>query len=148
MFVTESVNPSTAQSVALLAAPCVETIPDAVANNMQVETVMPKEDGLPSDRHIVNSTMKGVGGEGYPCEQPAGVQHPQGLTLAQYAATKKLDEEFLGSLGLTDIYLDGRPAVRIPYYGTIGFTAAVQFRTSMDEMARWGKETSSCPYGL
>jgi hypothetical protein len=148
MFVTESVKTSSMQSAALLAASCVETIPDAVANNMQVETVMPKEDGLPSDRHDVNSTMKGGGGEGYPCEQPAGVQHPHGLTLAQYAATKKLDEEFLESLGLTTIDLDGRKAVKIPYYGTIGSTAAVQFRTSMEEMASWRKGSKPCPYGL
>jgi hypothetical protein len=63
VLLTESVKPSTAQGAVLLAAPGVETIPDAVAN-MHVKTVMPEEYGLPYDRDDINTVMKG-GGEGH-----------------------------------------------------------------------------------
>ena len=61
MLLTESVKPSTAQGAVLLAAPGVETIPDAVANDMHVETLMPEESGLPSDMNYVNNGMQGEG---------------------------------------------------------------------------------------
>jgi hypothetical protein len=90
------------------------------------------------------------GGVGYPSGRNARLQDPQGLKLAHYAAAKKLPLSFLRSLGLTDIYFDGRPVVRIPYRGVDSFEIAVQFRFSMDgeDRFRWKTGSKPCLYGL
>ena len=76
------------------------------------------------------------------------MQHPQGLTLAQYAAAKKLDEEFLASLGLTNTYFDTLKAVGIPYKGINGFTTAVQFRARCTKWPVGAKKTNLAPTGF
>ncbi|HEV2491967.1 MAG TPA: hypothetical protein VG204_02725 [Terriglobia bacterium] len=99
---------------------------------------------------MFQSRRKGGGGLPHSPRRTARLQEPQGLTLAHYAAAKKLPVSFLKSLGLTDIYFDGRPAVRIPYLGVEGFDAAVQFRLSMDgeDRFRWKTGSKPCLYGL
>jgi hypothetical protein len=73
-----------------------------------------------------------------------------GLTLAQYADAKRLPVAFLKSLGLTDMFYGGGPAVRIPYRALDGQTAAVQFRLAMagSDRFRWKTGSKPLPYGL
>src|SRR5262249_4049566 len=61
-----------------------------------------------------------------------------GLTLATYAAAKRLPPEFLRACGLSDIHV-GRPCVRVPYYDAGGAEVAVRFRCALDgpDRFRW-----------
>ena len=54
-----------------------------------------------------------------------------GLTLAEYAKAKGLPERFLSELGLTQISINGRPVVRIPYRYASGSLVATRFRTAL-----------------
>jgi hypothetical protein len=73
-----------------------------------------------------------------------------GLTLAQYAEAKNLPLEFLRKQGLSDVYLQGSVAVRIPYLDMNGVAAATRMRLSMAEEPRFVWKTGSKPvlYGL
>jgi hypothetical protein len=80
---------------------------------------------------------------------------PSGLTLEAYAAGKKLPESFLAGLGLTTVYIDGVPAVRMPYPYPDGTVAAVQFRLALEKPAsgpdgrfRWKSGSKALLYGL
>lgn len=72
------------------------------------------------------------------------------LTLADYAAAKKLDAALLTSWGLTEHH-DGRGTyVRMPYRNELGVEVAVRMRLSLDgaERFRWRSGAKPCLYGL
>lgn len=72
------------------------------------------------------------------------------LTLAEYAAAKKLDAALLTSWGLTEHH-DGRGTyVRMPYRNELGVEVAVRMRLSLDgaERFRWRSGAKPCLYGL
>jgi hypothetical protein len=80
---------------------------------------------------------------------------PAGCTLTEYAAAKKLDVDFLRSVGLSEITYLNAPAVHIPYFGIDGEEIAVRFRTaiskgdgSTDDRFRWRKGSKPCLYGI
>lgn len=61
--------------------------------------------------------------------------------------------DFLRGLGLSDIYYQGAPAVRIPYLGPDAAEATVQFRLALDkgdgvERFKFKAGTKPCLYGL
>jgi len=72
------------------------------------------------------------------------------LSLAEYAEAKKLPEEFLRGVGLSDKKHNGEPAVRIPYPTEDGDEAAVRYRTSLGgaDRFRWRSGDKPCLYGL
>jgi putative DNA primase/helicase len=83
----------------------------------------------------------------------ATVQH--GCTLKEYALEKRIPVEFLRGLGLSDVFVVGAPAIRIPYIGTDGTELAVQFRLALrrdpdsaDNRFRWRKGSKTGLYGL
>ncbi len=93
------------------------------------------------------SKRKEKGGLHIPPRNSANL-HTSGLTVAQYAAAKKLPEEFLRRLGLTDMHLQGVPAVRIPYPDPDGSEASVRFRLALDgDRFRWKSGSKVMPYG-
>jgi hypothetical protein len=73
-----------------------------------------------------------------------------GLTLAEYVKAKRLPEDFLRRLGITDSLLAGIKVVRIPYMNQNGREAAVRFRLSLDGESRFKWKTGLKPilYGL
>ena len=76
------------------------------------------------------------------------------MTLEQYAAAKGLPEEFLRELRVTNLTIDGQPALRIPYLDENGNEQAVQFRLRLDKEQegdlrfKWRKGSTLCSYGL
>jgi len=79
------------------------------------------------------------------------VEQAAGLTLAQYAAAKKLPAEFLRKLGARDLHLGGLPAIAFPYRNSEGDEAAVRFRLAMnatEERFRWRNGSKPFLYGL
>jgi hypothetical protein len=80
----------------------------------------------------------------------SNIRRLPGLTVAQYAEAKRLDPEFLHGLGLMDIFLNGTPAVRIPYFDTDGRTiAATRFRLALTgDRFQWKKGSKQTLYGL
>jgi hypothetical protein len=97
---------------------------------------------------------KEKGGRGVPSPQPRTAATVSPVTLAQYAAAKKLPLEFLKSLGLSDINYGGQPAIRIPYLGEGGSAHAVRIRISLeksddeDNRFRWRTGSKIRLYGL
>ena len=59
-------------------------------------------------------------GEWNPCRQRSNTPTPSPLTLMDYAEAKQLPVELLSSLGLADVYLNGRCALKIPYFDIEG----------------------------
>lgn len=73
-----------------------------------------------------------------------------GLTLVKLATVKKLPEDYLKTLGVSDFKLQGSPVVRIAYFNQEGDESAVRFRLSMsgDQRFKWRKGDQTSPYGL
>src|SRR5829696_5247704 len=73
-----------------------------------------------------------------------------GCTLGDYSRDKKLPEDFLRGLGLSDAAYMERPAIRIPYPDEEGQEVAVRFRLSLNgtEKFRWRRRNKPLPYGL
>jgi hypothetical protein len=87
------------------------------------------------------------------CSVAQGVKHPPSppsLTLEEYAKAKALPIDFLQSLGLVTVYLQGQPCVRIPYFDTDGVETGARLRLCMTgkNRFRWRKGTKVQPYGL
>ena len=103
-------------------------------------------------RDLFPDSSRGGGG-GYPPTQRCNTATPPGCTLAAYAAGKRLPLDKLRAFGLSDIYYDGAPAVRIPYRDAAGRDAAVRFRTHLAKAAdgdgrfRWKSGAKPCLYG-
>jgi hypothetical protein len=73
------------------------------------------------------------------------------LTVAEYAKAKRLPEDFLMKLGLSDINLRDKVAVKIPYMDEYGEVVSVRFRFSMDPSGprfAWRNGSKLYPYGL
>jgi hypothetical protein len=75
---------------------------------------------------------------------------PPPPTLENYAAAKRLPVDFLVSLGLTTVYPQGRPAVRIPYLDADGVEIGARLRVALEGKTRfrWRKGTRVHLYGL
>jgi hypothetical protein len=73
-----------------------------------------------------------------------------GLTLEEYAEAKRLPIKFLHKLGIGQIYLEGTPAVRMPYMNVDGTAPATRMRVSLNGDSRFRWKTGSKPilYGL
>jgi hypothetical protein len=82
--------------------------------------------------------------------KPANAQADPGLTLEQYAAAKRLPLDFLRGLGLDDVHVQGRPALRIPYTNECGEEIAVRFRMALEgpQRFRWRRGDKAALYGL
>jgi hypothetical protein len=90
-------------------------------------------------------------------QNAATAQHsdaPRACTLAAYAEAKRLPVEFLSGLGLTDVHLQGSPAIRIPYRCEDGADGPVRFRVRLhrledgDGRFSWRKGSKPTLYGL
>jgi hypothetical protein len=74
-----------------------------------------------------------------------------GLTLARYAAAKRVSADFLRTIGLSDATYDGQRALRIPFFGETGELLAVRFQIALDgDCFRWKSGGTKRPplYGL
>ena len=89
-----------------------------------------------------------------PTPRSATAQPPSGCTLGSYAAAKRLPEEYLRDLGLTDGSFLSAPALRVPYLDEAGVEVAVRFRlelqkgSELDRRFRWRKGDKARLYGL
>lgn len=75
---------------------------------------------------------------------------PPSLTLEAYADAKALPVALLEELGLSTVYIHGRPCVRMPYYGLDGTEVAARLRLALTGKVRfrWPKGSKAAPYGL
>ena len=73
-----------------------------------------------------------------------------GLTLEQYSKEKRLPVKFLEQHRVGQIYLQGTPAVRMPYLDVAGNTRYTRMRLSMTDEPRFVSKAGSktCLYGL
>jgi hypothetical protein len=80
----------------------------------------------------------------------AKTQNGAGLTLDEYAEEKRLPVKFLQKHGIGQIYLQGAPAVRIPYMDASGNVLSTRMRVSMKNEPRfiWKNGSKSCLYGI
>lgn len=69
------------------------------------------------------------------------------LTLEQYAKAKGLPVKILQKYGVGEVYLQGMPAVRMPYLDANGAVRSTRMRTSMDDFI-WKTGSKLFPYGL
>ena len=71
-------------------------------------------------------------------------------TLENYAAVKHLPVDFLASLGLATVHLQGRPAVKMPYFDADGAEIGARLRVALGgkNRFRWRRRTRVHPYGL
>jgi hypothetical protein len=83
--------------------------------------------------------------------EPADENNDAGCTLAEYAAAKRLPEQFLDALGVFQVQRKRKPAVAIPYFDENGEESAVRLRLAMHGKKRfcWAtKGTKPTLYGL
>jgi hypothetical protein len=75
---------------------------------------------------------------------------PPPPTLENYAAAKGLPVDFLESLGLATVHIQGRPAIKMPYYDGEGTEIGARLRISLSGRKRfiWRKGDRVQPYGL
>jgi hypothetical protein len=90
------------------------------------------------------------GGGAIPRRTVATVQRSPGCTLAAYSEAKGLPEDFLRTIGVSEITYLGNPAVRIPYVDDEGREHAIRFRIAAtgDDRFRWKARSKLCLYGL
>lgn len=87
-------------------------------------------------------------------ESNATVQPLTGCTLEQYAAAKRLPVAFLRGLGLTEVYVGGQPAVRIPFRNPEDREVSARMCLSVAEQGggadrfQWGAGKKPQLYGL
>ena len=93
---------------------------------------------------------KSAVGDGNTPDATTATVQPSGLTVAEYAAAKRLPVDFLRGLGLSDFRYLGRPSVRISYRNLDGSELAVRFRLCMDgdDRFHWRKGSKSTLYGM
>jgi len=72
------------------------------------------------------------------------------FTLDVYAKAKRLEVDFLKSLGVSESTYRGRTRVLMPYYGTDGEELARRYRQALsgDNRFRWASGSKVHPYGL
>jgi hypothetical protein len=71
-------------------------------------------------------------------------------TLENYAAAKHLPVDFLESLGLATVHVQGQPAVKMPYFDSDGIEIGARLRVALGGKNRfkWRRGTRVHPYGL
>jgi putative DNA primase/helicase len=78
----------------------------------------------------------------------------QPCDLEAYAGSKRLPVDFLKTLGLSELHVNGRPAIRIPYLASDGAEVTVRFRLALEKSPngdgrfRWRKGSKTRLYGL
>jgi CHC2-type zinc finger protein len=84
----------------------------------------------------------------HPSKQPAATA--KGLTLGEYSRAKQLPEDFLRSVGVTEVERDNHPALRMEYPNAEGKIAAIRYRHALDGEGRfkWRKGDKPLLYGL
>jgi len=102
----------------------------------------------PSSKHIENKRKKQKDAVRTPKNPTSYTSYS--LTLEEYASAKGLSTDFLKSVGVRDCFLQGSPAIRIPYYDAEGIERSIQFRLSLngDGRFKWRKGDKAIPYGL
>lgn len=105
-------------------------------------------DLFPDTRNLRNRRKQGRG-QNPPVKCVTALQSP-GLRLGELAQAKKLPEEFLRQLGLTECKHHGAPAVRIPYFSLNREIKSVRFRLSLAGPWRfvWRLGNKVALYGL
>lgn len=105
-------------------------------------------DLFPDTRNPRNRRKQGRG-QNPPVKCVTALQSP-GLRLGELAQAKKLPEEFLRQLGLTECKHHGAPAVRIPYFSLNREIKSVRFRLSLAGPGRfvWRAGNKVALYGL
>ena len=83
-------------------------------------------------------------------DQGGATTQSAGCTLEAYAIEKGLSIDWLKDLGLTEIWLQGSPALRIPYCDSHGKECAVRHRIALHgtERFRWKQRSKPFLYGL
>ena len=72
-----------------------------------------------------------------------------GLCLIDYAAAKHLPVDFLREVGVSEITMNGAPALRVPNFDENGAEAAVRLRLALTgDRFRWRKGSKPTLYGL
>ena len=73
-----------------------------------------------------------------------------GLTIEQYADAKHIPLKALLDYGISNLRINGTPAVRIPYRDRQGQEVSVRFRLALngDDKFRWRKQSKPFLYGL
>jgi hypothetical protein len=86
----------------------------------------------------------------FPSKKDSQSARGGGLTLSEYAQTKKIPIEFLQGIGLGEISLQGKTVVRMPYIDAAGSVVSVRMRLSMKGEPRfvWKRGSKASPYGL
>lgn len=84
-----------------------------------------------------------------PPTAPVATSEPAntGLTLEQYAQAKKLPVDYLRDQGVSTIYYQGKPALRIESRDPQGQVVSVRFRVALEDEPNFaiGKGVSRCP---
>lgn len=118
-----------------------------------------------TDHHATNFSVSERGYKCFVCDAEGGLlalaRHlgveiapagPAGLTVARYAAAKRLPLEFLRSLGLADATWYGKPALEIPYRNESGQVIARRVRKALGSLDCWrwrkGAKAKGLLYGL
>jgi hypothetical protein len=86
-----------------------------------------------------------------PAEPPAASDATEmRLTVADYAANKRLPITLLEEVGLSDMYYEGRPAVSIPHYDEDGKLRSTLFRLAKTgrNILRWKRGDQQYLYGV
>ena len=74
---------------------------------------------------------------------------PRGLTRAQYAEAKRLDERMLFEWRILERDRGGYPALTMPYYDIDGAQVALRWRIALKgDRFRWDTGAATCLYGL
>ncbi len=102
--------------------------------------------------HRNGSSARRRKSSGPPAQPPT--RQPSPCTLQAYAGAKRLPEDFLRRLGLSEITYSGSSAVRIPYFDQDGDETAVRIRLALekhpdrDDRFRWRRGSKPTLYGL
>ena len=129
----------------------------------------------PGDSHPTNFSVSAKGFKCFACGEKGGLHKlaervgvdalqfdsrdktplPLSPTLENYAQAKGLPVDFLESLGLQTVYLQGKPCVKMPYYDAENTEAACRLRIALPKAAqgpdnrfRWRSGAKPMPYGL
>ncbi len=109
------------------------------------------------EKHLWHCDACGAGGGWTDLAKSLGIELPRrsvGCTLADYASDKRLPEDLLRDISITDTKWCGTPAVRIPYLDEAGTERAARYRINLhkspgeDNRFRWQKGTKPTLYGL
>jgi len=86
----------------------------------------------------------------FPEKSVAKPKSGAGLTLEAYVRAKGLSQSLVQQLGITQIHIDGTPALRIPYKDRAGDEVSVRIRLGLDgdNRFRWKTGSKAFPYGV